>query len=89
MTPEAFKMIQPTDVPNSCQIRMARAALNLTIRELADLVDVNKATIVRVEAGESVRASTKVAIAQKLVELGASFWENAHQRESFVCISKS
>ena len=40
---------------NACHIRMARVGVNLSIGELAELADMNKATIVRIEAGESVR----------------------------------
>ena len=39
-------------------IRMARVGVKLSIRELAELVRINKATIVRIEAGKPVRENT-------------------------------
>lgn len=55
-------------------IRMARAGLHISIRELAELTSLNKATIVRIEAGESVRASSWDAVRNCLEEKGAEFW---------------
>ncbi len=48
-------------------VRMARAGLGLTVRELASLSGTNKATIVRLESGKSVREST-LALIQKILE---------------------
>ncbi len=39
------------------QLRMARAALKVTLRELESRIGVNKDTIVRIEAGKEVLAS--------------------------------
>ncbi|SLN61648.1 helix-turn-helix domain-containing protein [Pseudooctadecabacter jejudonensis] len=54
-------------------IRMARAGLNLTVRDLAEKAGVNKATIVRMEAGHAPRASSLNAVCQVLEEHGAAF----------------
>jgi DNA-binding XRE family transcriptional regulator len=40
------------------QCRMARAALGITVRELADLADVSHDTIVRIEGGQELKEST-------------------------------
>ena len=53
--------------------RMARSGLGLSIRELAKLSGLNKATIVRLEAGTSVRSSTIAAVRQLLESRGAEF----------------
>ena len=60
-------------VTKPAQIRMARAALGLSIRELAELAGVNKATIVRLEAGQQLRQSTIETIRSSLEERGAEF----------------
>jgi transcriptional regulator with XRE-family HTH domain len=52
---------------------MARGGLGLSVRELARLSGVNKATVVRTEAGLAVRADTLVAIRKALEEAGAEF----------------
>ena len=56
-------------------IRMARVGVKLSIRELAELATVNKATIVRIEAGKPVRESTLKSVRLVLEEKGASFWK--------------
>ena len=55
--------------------RMARAGVNLSIRELAQITGMNKATIVRLEAGQSVRESSSLAARQALETKGVSFWK--------------
>ena len=52
---------------------MARSGLGLSVRELAELAGVNKATIVRLEAGTSVRESTLEVVRQALESAGAEF----------------
>jgi DNA-binding XRE family transcriptional regulator len=54
--------------------RMARAGVNLSIRELAQMTGLNKATIVRLEAGGTVRPASKIAAREALETLGANFW---------------
>ncbi len=55
------------------QVRMARNGLALSVRELARLSGVNKATIVRTEAGLPVRPRTLGYILEALEEAGAEF----------------
>lgn len=55
-------------------IRMARSGLGLSVRDLAELAGVNKATIVRLEAGlQPARSSTIDAVRNALEQAGASF----------------
>lgn len=55
------------------QVRMARAVLRMDVRELAATAGFDKTTVVRVEAGESVRASTFVRLREALETAGAVF----------------
>ena len=68
----------------ACHIRMARTGLNLTVRELAMLSKVNKATIVRIEGGDSVRSSTMETIIEALEKQGAKFHVCSETNEIFV-----
>ena len=61
------------DIIDYRQVKMARSGLELSVRELAELSGLNKATIVRVEAGISVRESTLRAIQEALESAGAVF----------------
>ena len=63
----------PADVIVPVQVRMARGGLGISVRELARLSGVNKATIVRTEAGLTVRADTLAAIRSALEAAGAEF----------------
>ena len=54
---------------------MARVGVKLSIRELAELATVNKATIVRIEAGKPVRENTLKSVRLVLEEKEASFWK--------------
>lgn len=45
--------------PNSAQLRSARGALNLSVREVANLTGIGTATLVRYEAAEGVPKSRK------------------------------
>lgn len=58
---------------NACHVRMARSGLDLTVRELAAAANMNKATIVRIEAGYPVREATVTAVRTALESLGARF----------------
>lgn len=55
------------------QLRMARTALRLGIRDLAKEANVAPATITRIEAGKSAHASTLAAIRRALEEAGIEF----------------
>jgi predicted transcriptional regulator len=65
--------LRPSKTLHPSQIRMARSGLDLTVRELAVLCDVNKATIVRIEAGYPVRESTMEAVQSVLEDKGVQF----------------
>lgn len=58
---------------NAVQCKMARAALGLGVRELAELADVSPATITRLERGEELMPRTITAIRQALESAGAIF----------------
>jgi transcriptional regulator with XRE-family HTH domain len=55
------------------QCKMARVALGLGIRELAEMAQVAPATISRLEAGEDLKPRTVDAIRQALESAGAIF----------------
>ncbi len=71
---------------DSNHIRMARSGLNITVRELAVLTDLNKATIVRAEAGLSIRDRSLDTIREALETLGATFFEDESSGGIFVGI---
>ena len=52
---------------------MARAALGLTVRKLAELAEVSPDTIVRLEAGEGLKPRTVTAIRRALEAAGVEF----------------
>lgn len=58
------------------QTRMARAALNWTIDALAQRASVGRMTVMRLEAGNSVSASTAAKIQAAFETAGATFSAN-------------
>lgn len=58
---------------NDVQLRSARAILKLGIREMAELTGVSHFTIVRMEAGEPVKASTVAKVRAALEAIGIEF----------------
>jgi len=68
------------------QIRMARAGLNLTVRQLAQMADVNKATIVRIEAGLQPRQATLDAVKKVLIDQGVVFAVCQDKQNMFVSV---
>jgi predicted transcriptional regulator len=58
---------------NAAQCRMARAALQLGVRELAAMAKVAASTIARLEAGEELKPRTVDAIRAALENAGAVF----------------
>ena len=58
---------------NPAQSRMARAALKLTVRELAKMARVATGTIVRLEAGETLQPRTLADIRHALEKAGVVF----------------
>ena len=57
------------------QLRMARAALRLTVEATAELAGVNKGTIVRVEAGERSYRRTLKDLREALEKSGVVFFD--------------
>lgn len=57
----------------SVQSKMARAALGLTVRQLAAKAGVSHDTIVRLEGGEELKPRTVDAIQRALEEAGVEF----------------
>ncbi|BBU62897.1 hypothetical protein MSC49_28320 [Methylosinus sp. C49] len=55
------------------QCRMARAALNLGVIELADLAEVSTNTVTRFERGEQVKPSTIDRMRAALEQAGVEF----------------
>jgi transcriptional regulator with XRE-family HTH domain len=58
---------------NATQSKMARAALGLGVRELAELAKVSPDTIARLERGEELRERTVDAIRTALETAGVRF----------------
>jgi transcriptional regulator with XRE-family HTH domain len=55
------------------QCRMARAALNIGVRELAEAAKVSTNTVTRLEAGEVLKARTVEAMQRALEAAGVEF----------------
>ena len=58
---------------NAKQCRMARAALQISVRELATMAKVAPDTIVRLEAGKRLKPRTVEAVQQALEKAGIEF----------------
>ena len=69
---------------DSRHVRMARAGLGLSVRDLAERARVNKATIVRLEAGMPVRDATTEAVKVALESEGAGFYTS---NDGTICVS--
>ena len=61
----------------NAQCRMARAALDWTIQELASAAGVNYSTIVRFEGGANIHLRSQYKIAHALNKGGAEFFSAA------------
>ena len=69
---------------------MARSGLGLSVRDLAELARVNKATIVRLEAGiKPARPSTIDAVRSALEGAGATFLADENPEIIAVSINTS
>jgi transcriptional regulator with XRE-family HTH domain len=58
---------------NTAQCRMARAALQIGVRDLATLAKVSASTVARFEAGEELKERTIDAIRAALEKAGVEF----------------
>jgi transcriptional regulator with XRE-family HTH domain len=61
---------------DAVQCRMARAALQLGVRELAALAQVSTGTITKLERGEALLPRTSAAVQRALESLGVEFIDN-------------
>jgi transcriptional regulator with XRE-family HTH domain len=61
---------------NAVQCRMARAALQLGVRELAALAQVSTGTITKLERGEALLPRTAAAVQRALEAQGVEFIDN-------------
>ncbi len=57
----------------SAQLRMARAALQWGVRELAKKAELNPNTITRIENGKSAMSDTLMSLRKVLEEAGVEF----------------
>ena len=78
--------LEPASTVRASHLRMARAGLNLTVRELAVLAGVNKATVVRIEADVPVRDASLTAVRSALEARGAQFVICHNTHDVFVCL---
>lgn len=60
---------------NGTQCRMARAALNIGVRELAELASVSPTTVAKLERHEELKPRTVAAIRAALEAAGIEFLE--------------
>lgn len=60
------------------QLRMARAALQITVEEMAALTGLDKGTIVRIEAGRNAYSNTLRAVQSALEAEGLIFLDEDH-----------
>lgn len=58
---------------NAAQCRMARAALQIGVRDLAEMSKVAASTIARLEAGDELKPRTVEAIQRALEDAGVIF----------------
>lgn len=58
---------------NAAQCRMARAALQIGVRDLAELAKVSPSTVARLEAGEELKERTVEAVRAALEAAGVEF----------------
>ena len=58
---------------DATQVRMARAALKLSVRDLGSAAKVSPNTVTRVEAGLAVNNSTLASIQRAFEDLGVEF----------------
>lgn len=58
---------------NSIQCKMARVAVGLGVRELAELADVAPSTVTRFERGDGVHTRTVAAMRAALENAGVEF----------------
>lgn len=78
--------ILPAKKIEARHFRMARAGVNVSIRELAQLTGMNKTTIVRLEAGLNVRDSSIQAVREALEAKGVFFGKSKALNKIVICV---
>ncbi|WKW51400.1 helix-turn-helix domain-containing protein [Rhodomicrobium lacus] len=68
------------------QLRMARAALKLTVRDLAEITGIDKSTIARAEAGGRAYYATMVKLQEALESNGVEFLDPTDERGAGVAL---
>ncbi|WP_049779298.1 helix-turn-helix domain-containing protein [Rhodomicrobium vannielii] len=68
------------------QLRMARAALKLTVRDLAEITGIDKSTIARAEAGGRAYYATMVKLQEALESNGVAFLDPTDERGAGVAL---
>jgi transcriptional regulator with XRE-family HTH domain len=63
----------------AAQCKMARVALGLSVREVAELADISPDAVCRFEAGEALKPRTVGAIQQALEAAGVEFIGGSRQ----------
>jgi transcriptional regulator with XRE-family HTH domain len=66
------------------QIRMARTALRLGVRDVAARARVSPATVSRIESGSAANVTTLDAIRKVLQEAGVTFFNDGNDQEVFL-----
>ena len=77
-----------TDEIGAVHCKMARAGLALTIRGLAEITGLDKATIVRFEAGQPARRETVTRIRAALEKEEACFLLDSEERRIVVAVER-
>ena len=65
---------------------MARAALRMSVRDLAEAAHVSPNTVTRVEAEQPVNTSTLIAIRQAMEAAGAEFRQDGSVRQTITVV---
>src|SRR3954453_19070377 len=73
---EAVQRLSQGSTMKAIQCRMARAALRIGVRELAETACVSTSTISKLERGESLMSRTVDAVQRALEARGIEFFEN-------------
>ena len=60
-------------MPVALQMRMARAALQLSVRDVAEKAKVSPNTVTKIESGEEVRPATMLALQHAFETAGIEF----------------
>src|SRR5215213_1278310 len=85
LVPELLQAVQGLSQGSrmkAVQCRMARAALRIGVRELAETACVSTSTISKLERGESLMSRTAEAVKRALEARGIEFFDNPQEQGS-------